>query len=60
MTQSHNSEQMDQELDQEQLRDAAGGITVQMPDFRANKLTTAIDKSTPLNVSSGGCGGEDK
>jgi len=60
MTKPHSHEQIDQELNQEQLKDAAGGITVQMPDFRTNTPTNAIDKSTPLNVSSGGCGGEDK
>lgn len=74
MNNQHNPEQDDQELSQEQLKDAAGGaafikfdglkkdaadgIHMTIPDFRANRPTNALDKSSPkLDVSSGG---EDK
>lgn len=47
MNNQHNPEQDDQELSQEQLKDAAGGIHMTMPDFRANRPTNALDKSSP-------------
>ena len=72
MTNPRNPEQDDQELSQEQLKDAAGGsvyikfdglkedstdgTTVQMPYMRANKPTNAIDKSNPGYISTGGSG----
>lgn len=69
MNNQHNPEQDDQELSQEQLKDAAGGaayikfdgfrkdaadgIVMSMPAIRANRPTNALDKSSPKLAADG-------
>lgn len=72
MTNSNNNEPVDQELSQEQLKDAAGGAGyIKFDGVRASRGANSIDKSTPLQfqvnegpghmkVSLGGSGGEDR
>ena len=53
MTDPKNSEQQSEELSLDQLKDAAGGLSMTMPDvWNPTRLKSS--------VSSGGCGGEDK
>jgi hypothetical protein len=56
MTNPNNPEQDDQELNQEQLKDAAGGIVMSMPGRRPK----VNEGPGHMKVSLGGSGGEDR